>query len=408
MKILIYGINYSPEVVGIGKYTGEMGAWLAQNGHQVRVISALPYYPEWRVFGKFSKWIYSADTISNLTIWRCPLFVPAQPRTLLRIVHLTSFVLSSMPVLMFQIIWRPNIVLLVEPTLFCAPGALLLAKLTRARSILHIQDFEIDALFSLGLVPDGLCSSMLKKITFFIESLILRNFDIVSTISVAMMQLARLKGVEPDKLRFLPNWSEIARFQTVEPSQEFLRRLGVQQNKKIILYSGNMGQKQGLENVILAAQQLEDQKDLLFLLVGDGVSRSGLIKTATDLKLTNVIFSPLQSYEDLPLLLGSATVHLVMQRRGAADLVLPSKLTNILAIGGNAVITAETSTTLGQLPVHHPGIALVVEPESVSALVNGIEVALKMPRRNSVAQEYAREFLDKEKVLSTFFNELER
>ena len=248
---------------------------------------------------------------------------------------------------------------------------------------------------------------MLRKLAFSIEAFILRSFDMVSTISQGMMQRAVNKGVASKKLQFLPNWSEIARFQKIESSQDLLNKIGVEGSKKIILYSGNMGEKQGLESVILAAMHLQSLKHLVFLLVGDGASKGRLIKMAKDLNLPNVIFSPLQSYDDLPKLLAAAHVHLVIQKRGAADAVLPSKLTNILAVGGNALITADAGTTLGKLPIEYPGIALIVEPESVDALVLGIKKLLTMPRPNFIAQNYAQEFLGKEKILSEFFKKIE-
>ena len=408
MKIIIYGINYDPELVGIGKYTGEMCAWLAKEGHEVRVVTAQPYYPDWKVWPKFSKWLYTRSMSDDVTIWRCPLFVPAQPRALLRILHLASFALTSIPALMIQVFWRPQVVFLVAPTLFCFPGALFLAKLTKATSILHIQDFEVDAFFGLDLVASQSKTSIFKRFAFYFESLVLSCFDLVCTISVEMMHRAQEKGVAPECLQFLPNWSEIARFKNIGPSQKLLNQLGVVQgNKKIILYSGNMGEKQGLESVVLAAQQLKARNDLIFLMVGEGASKYRLINMVEDLNLTNVVFLAIQSYEDFPSLLASADVHLVIQKRGVADAVLPSKLTNILAVGGNAVITADTSTALGKLPLNHPGIAVVVEPESVEDLVFGIEAALRMPYPNQVAQDYAEKFLDKDRVLTRFFRELQ-
>ncbi|MNE65257.1 putative glycosyl transferase [compost metagenome] len=98
--------------------------------------------------------------------------------------------------------------------------------------------------------------------------------------------------------------------------------------------------------------------------------------------------------------------HLVVQKRGAADAVLPSKLTNILAVGGNAVITAEPETELGQLCDTYPEIAVCVEPESVPALVAGIERALAMPKQNTVARQYAERTLEKENVLSQFIADI--
>ncbi len=79
MKILIYGINYVPELTGIGKYSGEMAEWLAENGHEVRVVTAPPYYPEWRVAPGYSAWRYSRETRAGVSIWRTPLWVPHEP-----------------------------------------------------------------------------------------------------------------------------------------------------------------------------------------------------------------------------------------------------------------------------------------------------------------------------------------
>ncbi|MFG6657439.1 glycosyltransferase, partial [Scandinavium sp. M-37] len=92
MKILVYGINYSPELTGIGKYTGEMVEWMAQEGHEVRVITAPPYYPEWQVGERYSAWRYRREE-GAATVWRCPLYVPKQPSTLRRLIHLGSFAL---------------------------------------------------------------------------------------------------------------------------------------------------------------------------------------------------------------------------------------------------------------------------------------------------------------------------
>ena len=406
MKILIYGINYSPELVGIGKYSGEMGHWLVEKGYDVHVITAPPYYPEWRVGHEYSRWFYSRDRNSSETIWRCPLFVPSRPSALLRIVHLSSFAFSSLPILATQFLWRPNVVFLVAPTLFCAPAGLLLAKLVRAKSILHIQDFEIDALFSLDLVSGGSKNSQFKRLGLWFESLILGSFDMVSTISKGMMQRSQDKGVPERSIRYFPNWSEVSRFQNLNEAKKILNKFGISSEKKVILYSGNMGEKQGLESVILAAKKLQSKEDLIFLLVGEGASRERIVKMAMDLKLVNLIFAPLQSYEDLPDLLASADVHLVIQKLGVADAVLPSKLSNILAVGGNAVVTADITTTLGRLPLDYPSIFCLVEPESVDALVCGIEKALTMPLPNPIALDYAQKFLDKEQVLSQFFSEL--
>ncbi|GJL45489.1 TPA: colanic acid biosynthesis fucosyltransferase WcaI [Citrobacter farmeri] len=405
MKILVYGINYSPELTGIGKYTGEMVEWMAREGHEVRVITAPPYYPQWKVGERYSAWRYRREE-GDATVWRCPLYVPKQPSTLKRLLHLGSFALSSFFPLMAQRRWKPDRIIGVVPTLFCTPGMRLLAKLSGARTLLHIQDYEVDAMLGLGLAGNGKAGKVAKLATAF-ERSGLHNVDNVSTISRSMMNKAQEKGVAAEKVIFFPNWSEVSRFQNVNDGEVIALRqqLGLPEDKKIILYSGNIGEKQGLENVIAAAEQLREQP-LIFAIVGQGGGKARLEKMARERNLQNILFFPLQPYEALPALLKMGDCHLVIQKRGAADAVLPSKLTNILAVGGNAVITAEPETELGQLCESYPEIAVCVEPESVDALVAGIAQALAMPKNNTVAREYAERTLDKENVLRQFITDI--
>lgn len=404
MKILIYGINYAPELTGIGKYSGEMGAWLAAKGCEVRAVTAPPYYPDWQVGDGYSLLRYRTQVIDGVMVMRCPLYVPAQPSTLKRLLHLFSFACSSGLRLLTQLFWRPDVVVCVVPTQFCSPMALLFSALCGAKSVIHIQDYELDAMFGLGMAG----SSTLKRLAFGVERWLLRRFDRVSTISQSMLDKARQKGVEESKRLFFPNWSQTAQFQNVsaEPVGALRAQLGIDADKKVILYSGNMGEKQGLESVIEAAKVLSGDDGRVFLMVGRGAGKARLMALSERYALKNVLFSDLLPFEQLPALLALADCHLVVQRRGVADAVLPSKLTNILAVGGNAVITAEADTELGLLCEQYAGIAQLVEPESVPALVDGIEKTLAMPVPNRIASDYALQNIEQDKVLSTFLQQM--
>ena len=162
----------------------------------------------------------------------------------------------------------------------------------------------------------------------------------------------------------------------------------------------------GLELILQIAQKFKLRSDIVFLMVGEGASKNRLIQMSVVMGLSNVIFAPLQSYDDFPELLASANVHLVIQKKGVADAVLPSKITNIFASGGNAVITADPMTTLGVLGADNPGIAVIVRPESIDALLEGIEQALELPSPNLIATAYAKNFLDKDKVLNNFLDNI--
>jgi colanic acid biosynthesis glycosyl transferase WcaI len=397
MKILIYGINFSPELTGIGKYSGEMASFYATQGHEVRVITAPPYYPAWHI-SKGYKNSYSRQYVDGVRITRCPLYIPSKPTALSRLLHLLSFSLSSLFPLLSSFFWKPDIVIQVVPTLFCSLQTLVLSKISGAKSVIHIQDYEVDAMFGLAIVNSGI----VLRSAYWVEKKILTKFDLVSTISDSMLQQAIKKGVRPNKLVFFPNWSEIERFQNVKKNTNLLKESGVDPLKKIILYSGNMGEKQGLELVIHVAKKMELNTDTHFLMVGDGVAKARLIKFSKSLSLSNITFLPVQSYTKFPQLLALANCHLVIQKSGAADAVLPSKLTNIFAAGGNAVITADKGTSLGILCSEYDGIATLVEPESVPALHKGILRSLKMSKLNSVALGYAQNNLDKAVVLNRF------
>lgn len=403
MKIVIYGINYKPELTGIGRYTSDMAEWMAAQGHDVHVITTPPYYPEWQVHRGYSAWRYRKEVNGNLTVYRTPIYIPTKPSTLNRLIHLSSFALSSLFPLLAQGKWKPDRIIAIAPTLIAVPGMLMLSRLTRAKTVLHIQDFEVDAMLGLGMASEGRFARLARAF----EKKCLCSVDYVSLISHSMVSQTIKKGVCAANTLFFPNWTEIECFLNVdEMSVDILRhQLGLATDKKIVLYSGNIGEKQGLETVISVAEQLQDQ-DIIFLIIGEGAGKARLEKSVTEKQLTRVVFKPLQPYEQLPALLKMADCHLVIQRKGAADAVLPSKLTNILAVGGNAVITAEKDTELGRLCLMHKGIATCVEPESFECLLSGITYALTLPKYNAIAQEYARRSLDKENILSQFIADI--
>src|SRR3569832_624848 len=152
MKILIYGLNFASELTGTGKYTAELAALLASRGHEVRLVCAPPYYPEWQVSPGYASWRYRREERDGVAIWRAPLWVPSRPSGVKRMIHLASFAATSLLLFALQAFWCPDAVLLIAPTLMCAFVTIALAKVARASAWLHIQDYEVDAAFELGLL----------------------------------------------------------------------------------------------------------------------------------------------------------------------------------------------------------------------------------------------------------------
>jgi colanic acid biosynthesis glycosyl transferase WcaI len=202
MRLLIVGLNFHPELTGIGKYTGEMAAALGRC-HDVRVVTTAPYYPHWQVQNGYKWWRYTHESWNGLKVYRCLLWVPRRPSGVKRLLHLFSFALSSFPVLLRQLFWKPDVVLCIAPAFFSAPFALFTARLSRAKAWLHLQDFELDAATNLGLLPGN---HFLTRWAARIESWLLARFDRVSTISNRMVARLKMKGVTCERTYLFPNW----------------------------------------------------------------------------------------------------------------------------------------------------------------------------------------------------------
>ncbi len=473
MRILIHGLNFAPELIGVGKYTGEMAHWLAARGHEVRAVTAPPFNPEWKVASGYSAWRYrrerylyrsvgaqtrtlsaaaamgggaaSSRSISfafetgcpdprdintdnnqsdnnqspptnpacagSLTVLRCPLWVPPHPSAIKRVLHLASFALTGFPAMLGQVSWRPDVVIAIEPTLLCAPAALIAAKLGRAKAWLHVQDFEADAGFQLGLLQ----SPALRSAVGWLEKKSMSACDRVSTISEKMLAQLESKRVRPSARFLFPNWVDTKKIFPSKRPSPLRAELGIAAGEIVALYSGTMARKQGLEGLAQVAGLLAERPGLRFVFCGDGPGRPMLAELTAH--LGHVQWIPLQPFERLNDLLNLADIHLLPQKAGAADLVMPSKLTGMFASGRPVVATSAQDTQLAQT-VQGRGIkgggiegrGIVVEPDDPAAFAEAITALADSPSlRESLgrnAREYAVSELGKEIILAKFEREL--
>ncbi len=357
--ILVHSIYAPPEFIGIAKYTGETVEHLLRNGHEISLVTSAPYYPQWKTWENFTNKNWSIEREHALTVFRCPFWLPKKLSGLKKLIHLLSYAITSFPITVWQLIrFKPEAFIILYPYLFVAPYAILLTKLLRPKCKIwiHVQDFELDAAFDLGLIK----SNLIKKIGLSFERTIFKHADIASSISPKMMLRLADKGISPEKSYYFPNWIDTQQIHPIpKQTSRLLCSLNIPDTPIIALYSGNMGDKQGLEIIIATAKQLSDH-NILFLLFGDGSSKASLMDSA--LGMDNVRFYPLQPTELLNDLLNLADIHLLPQRADAADLVMPSKLLGMLASGRPVVATAPAGTQLATTLVNsgivtHPGDA---------------------------------------------------
>jgi colanic acid biosynthesis glycosyl transferase WcaI len=317
------------------------------------------------------------------------------------LLHHVTFVVSTLPVVVRLLVWRPDVVWVVEPSLMCAPIALVAARLIGAKCWLHVQDYEIDAAFGLGFVR----SAWLKKLAFGVERWLMRRFDVVSSISTKMLERARSKGVDPSRLVSLPNWVSVSDVASDRTKNPYRAKLCPDEDTKVCLYSGNMGQKQGLEMLAEVAEILERRPDIRFVFCGDGSGRQALVRRCEGMR--NVVFLPLQPVQCLAELLEFADVHLLPQRADITDLVMPSKLAGMLASGRPIVATALEGSELHTV-VSQCGFS--VAPGDVAAFAAAIEMMVDEPdfasRCGMKGRQYALANLDRRRVIEMFMDSL--
>ena len=403
MRILILGINYYPELTGIGKYTGELAIFFAQRGHQVRMVTAPPYYPAWRVMEGYRPWTYQRETIQGVEVIRCPIWVPSHPHGFTRLLHLVSFALSSLLPMLIQSSWKPHLILTIAPAIASAPNAWVAARLARCKAWLHIQDFELDAAFRLGMLP-GLrfTGRLLQKL----ESFLLNRFDKVSTISQRMLAHLQNKRVNSEKTSLLVNWVDCQEIFPMDRTTPLRAEWQFSADTIVVLYSGNLGQKQGLDTLVESARLLQDEPMIQFVICGDGAARETLRNKAADIR--NLRFHPLLPVGRLNELLSTADIHVLPQRKDAADLVMPSKLSGMLASGRPVIATAFPGTELSEVISQ---VGILVPPENPHQLAEAIQKLARQPElRIELGQRgrvYAVEHWSKEHVLNKFLKEVE-
>jgi colanic acid biosynthesis glycosyl transferase WcaI len=365
MRVLLFGINYAPDLIGVAKYNAELCESLAARGHAVRVVTAPPYYPDWKVPAEYRSLWYRHQRLHGVDITRAPIYVPSRPSGAKRLIHHASFLLSAAaPLLSTAVRWRPDIVFAVAPSLLSAPIAALAAKMVGAASWLHIQDLEVDVAFELGLLKNP----AMRKLMLGLERRILNRFDRVSTISPQMLRSLEAKGLAPDRLRGFTNWVDTSVIVPGSNQTVFRSELGLKPTDVVALYSGAMSNKQGLEQIIEAAGATRNSHpSLQYVLCGNGQMKAALAEMANG--LGNVHFLDLQPLERLSELLSTADIHLLPQRAQVSDLVLPSKLAGILASGRPIIAMANPGTGIA---LETTDAGLLIPPGDSQALVAAV------------------------------------
>jgi colanic acid biosynthesis glycosyl transferase WcaI len=218
----------------------------------------------------------------------------------------------------------------------------LFRKLWGAKLIINVQDLQLDAAKSLGMLgklPIVETMGALEKYSY-------QKSDMVASISTAMTDLIRQKGIGNDKMYLWPNWISVADANAQGRELAFRQKFPQYRDKIIVGYAGNVGIKQGLSVLIDLSKRFEDRQDLVFLIIGQGGDIDNLKQYAQQQQVKNLDFIDFLSQEDYYHFLTDADIVFLSQKKDSGDVYFPSKLLGIMAKEKLILVSADKDSEI--------------------------------------------------------------
>ncbi|MBO3461177.1 WcaI family glycosyltransferase [Aetokthonos hydrillicola Thurmond2011] len=400
MRVLIYSYNYYPEPIGIAPLMTELAEGLVKRGHEVRVVTAMPNYPERKIYKDYQgKW-YQTEVKNGVQIQRSYVWVRPQPNLLDRILLDASFVVTSfLPALTG---WRPDVILSTSPSLpSCVPTALL-GLLHNCPTVLNLQDILPEAAVHVGLLKNKL----LIHIFTLLEKFAYHTATKISVIADGFIDNLLGKKVAASKIVQIPNWVDVNFIRPLAKENNAFRTAHNLNGKFVVLYSGNIALTQGLETVVKAASLLRDIPDIKFVIVGEAKGLERLQAKCQQSNADNVLLLPFQPREHLPEMLAAADVGLVVQKKNVVSFNMPSKIQVLLA-SGRALVGSVPDNGTAARAIRQSGGGVVVPPEDPHALAKAILNLYKHPEKVKTLGYNSRQYAVEQYTFEQALNQYE-
>ena len=326
---------YRPEVIGSGPFCGDLAEWLNQHGYRVTVLTGQPHYPLGQKFPGYGGDGPTLEVMSGVRVERVKTRIPTRGSTVARIISDTSFLVSGMFALLSRRVVRsPLVVSLCPSILSVALG--MVARRRGGRHIAVVHDIQSGLARGLGMVG----SSSLLRLIMWCEKFVLNRVDLVAVLTEEMRQQLYGIGVRAP-IEVIPIWVDTSQICPVH-------RLG--DGPIRILYSGNLGKKQGLGQIIALAEELQRERpDIQIIVRGNGSQAADLRTEIKNKGLQNIRLTELLPPERLSQGLAEGDIHLVPQDPEGAEFAVPSKIFTVMAAGRPFIATARPNSPLSRL-----------------------------------------------------------
>jgi glycosyltransferase involved in cell wall biosynthesis len=363
LRVLVLNRSYWPDVEATGQLLTELCEELARD-FAVTVIAGQPNH-------SFETGALPArETRNGVEIVRVRNRRYSKSSLWSRGVGLSSYLLLSTWQALRQP--RPDVVIAEsDPPMLGLLGATL-RRWHRCKLVNYLQDLHPEVGLALGKLRPGPLAALLRATT----QIGLRAADRVVVLGRDMRRRVVARGVREDRVAVIPNWSDTAAIRPGPPSRALRAAWGVG-DRFVVMYSGNLGLSQNLDQV-LAAAELMTAEPVAFVLAGEGASKERLQKRAAERGLGNVRFLPYAPKERLGESLGAADLHLVTLQAGLAGYIVPSKLYGILAAGRPYVAAVDAESEVAALTAEH-GCGVRVAPDAPAELAAAIRRCAAAP-----------------------------
>jgi len=350
-RVRIVTPTFDPEPIGTPLYAGELARWLRSTGWDVDVVTAQPFYPGFLRYDGYGRQ-RRHDAVDEIPVYRLPTIVPRGGGLAWRAVSDLNFLGQGL-LARRRLELSPLTVVISPGVPFAIPVARALTS-SAGRVVAWVHDLQS------GLGAAFGAPTVLVNVNTKVERWCLDLADHVFTLSDGMAKKLCALGVK-SPIDTFPLWA------TLPPDDG---RPG--QVLADVQYSGNIGRKQGCEQLLDLAERLDEQRPGTTLLIrGNPAARSGLEAAAADRGLRHVTFTDLAPRAELRRALRSGRVYVIPQVAGVGDSVLPSKIVNALAAGCRVVAAGEPWSAVAELAGRHGNLTLT-PPGDADALAAAV------------------------------------
>ncbi|WP_083636716.1 glycosyltransferase family 4 protein [Leptolyngbya sp. 'hensonii'] len=399
MRILIYSYNYYPEPIGIAPLMTELAEGLVQRGHEVRVVTAMPNYPQRQIYEDYRGKFYLSEQRNGVLIQRSYVWIRPKPNLLDRLMLDASFVATSFVQAWRG--WRPDVILLTAPPLPASVPAALLGLFRSCPVVVNLQDILPEAAIHVGLIRNKL----MIRVFEFLEKFAYRMAHTISVITDGFVENLLGKNVPGDKIVCIPNWVDTDFIRPLPKEHNSFREEHGLQGKFVVLYSGNIALTQGLETVIQAAARLKDISEIEIVIVGEPGALQRLQRHCDRYQTENVKLLPFAPREKLPEMLAAADIGLIVQRHNVISFNMPSK-TQVLLASGRPIIASVPAEGTAAKAVERSGGGILVPPENPGALAAAIRDLYANPAKAELLGKkgriHAEEYYARPKALDQY------